>query len=615
MDIFHVIFDFQKRHIVRNAKLNPKKNYNLNVRPDQTTEPELVQGVASQNQAINQMSEVCSFLDQVSDELAEVTDLFAPNPRLKMVLTLLARHFEAKSTTATFLIASSGTPYATATRRLKDLIDAGLVDKRVRGQGGKSFTLHPSEDLLTKFQKVSQHVSQLVTDYFEPRTAAGEGTAFYFGESYRKAKAIPPLNVLDQTLDLAGGLRLIVHGDPTFMVLADLKKHFEQAFGCTLHLKALSLDELHQEVLQNAARKRSLFDIVAVNLPRLGEFAEKDVLMPLDEVLDIESLDPADFYPEGWKATHWDGRCYGVPAQTTSELLFYRTDLFKEAGLTPPTTTDELLAAARALHQPEKKRFGIAWSGARGTALGHTFLMAMADFGQPVVSLPEVPGGYDSLNFGKSSYLPMINSDAGRKAAEFLLELLQYSPPSVLSMSWYERISRYADGSCAMAYGFTQMTPYFESNPSSVAHGNTGYLPHPSGCGARGISPVGGYILGIPSNLSPERIESAGRALAHLTSPQAQKLFIQNGSRGTPRYSVAEDAEVHDVSPIFDVIDDLSRNDLLQTWPRPPIPEIEAIVQACGSSIHDLLRGQISIEEALERAQEAASQAIMGSKH
>ena len=72
--------------------------------------------------------------------------------------------------------------------------------------------------------------------------------------------------------------------------------------------------------------------------------------MPLDEVMDLARLDPADFHTAGWKAAHWGGRAYGVPAQTTPELLFYRRDLFAEAGLEPPATTDALLQAARSLH-------------------------------------------------------------------------------------------------------------------------------------------------------------------------------------------------------------------------------------------------------------------------
>jgi multiple sugar transport system substrate-binding protein len=62
-----------------------------------------------------------------------------------------------------------------------------------------------------------------------------------------------------------------------------------------------------------------------------------------------------------------------VPAQTTPELLFYRRDLFAEAGLEPPprrrkaapSRTKNCMSRAGALwHRLERRR---------GTALGHTF--------------------------------------------------------------------------------------------------------------------------------------------------------------------------------------------------------------------------------------------------
>jgi multiple sugar transport system substrate-binding protein len=42
------------------------------------------------------------------------------------------------------------------------------------------------------------------------------------------------------------------------------------------------------------------------------------------------------------------------------------------------------------------------------------------------------------------------------------MELLDYSPPDILSMSWYERVRPYAAGKVAMAYGYTLLAPYFE---------------------------------------------------------------------------------------------------------------------------------------------------------
>jgi multiple sugar transport system substrate-binding protein len=71
----------------------------------------------------------------------------------------------------------------------------------------------------------------------------------------------------------------------------------------------------------------------------MGEFVEQGVIAPLTDVMDVSRLDPADFHTAGWRATHWGGRPYGVPSQTTPELMFYRKDWFAEAGLPPPATT------------------------------------------------------------------------------------------------------------------------------------------------------------------------------------------------------------------------------------------------------------------------------------
>ena len=161
-----------------------------------------------------------------------------------------------------------------------------------------------------------------------------------------------------------------------------------------------------------------------------------------------------------------------------------------------------------------------------------------------------------------------------------------------------------------MAYGYTLLAPYFELDASSPAAGNTGYLPHPSGPGAATVAPVGGYVMGIPANLPRERIAAAAEALIVFTSAEAQKLFIQNGSRTNPRYSVASDPEVRRSSPIFEAVDGMSWRDELQFWPRPPVPEISDIIQICGEELHDMLRGLITPKEALQQAQKRADHAI-----
>ena len=455
---------------------------------------------------------------------------------------------------------------------------------------------------------------RLATHHIDQAAKATEANEYYYGGSYMGGRTIQPPQVLSEPLSLPGGLRILVHGDPTFMVMEGLKRQFEQIVGTKISQRAFSIDRLHEEGLKNAERRVSRYDIIAIDLPWVGEFVTKGNLTPLDKVLDLDDLDPGDFHTAGWRAAHWAGRPYAVPSQTTPELMFYRKDWFADAGLEPPTSTDAVLECAKYFHEPAGGRYGIAWNAARGTALGHTFMMTCADFGQPIVNLEPVAGGFDANNLDRDDLMPTIDVPRALEAAEYLMALLEFSPPDILSMSWYERVRPYAAGKIAMAYGYTLLAPYFELDESSPAHGNTGYLPHPAGPAGRPIAPVGGYVLCIPSNLPEERKRQTAEALVAFTSPEAQKLYVLNGSRTAPRYSVGADPEVRALSPIFEAVDAMSWRDELQFWPRPPIAQISELIAICGQEIHDMLRGIISPREALERAQTRAEQALRTSK-
>ena len=553
----------------------------------------------------DEMLDVIAFLNGLEDELEGVGERFSTGPAYRMTLHLIRCHLEGKTVTPTALIGASGAGYGTANRRLNEMIEAGLIERRARTRTGRSFSLHPSSALLDRWSRMTVRVRRLAETGLVTRHSDGERD-YFFGGSYMAAHTIPPMQVLPEPLKLSGGLRVLAHGDPTFMVMDKLGRQFQQVLGTSVQQRAFSIDRLREEALRNAMRRASRYDLIAVDLPWIGEFAEERVLLPLEEALDVARLDPADFHTAGWQATHWGGRPHAVPMQTTPELLFWRRDRFAEFGLEAPRTTGQLLAAARRFHTPERGAYGIAWNAARGTALGHTVLTMMADFGQPVLDLPSIAGGFDAMDLAGRPRRVMIDSDGGLAAAEFMLELLAVSPPDILTMSWYERMRAYAAGTVAMAYSYTLLAPYFETDPRSPAHGRTGYLPHPAGPGATPIAPVGGYAMGIPANLPQERVKAAAEALIAFTSPAAQKLCVEHGSRTNARYSVGADPEVSTASPIFEAVDTMSVRDEMQFWPRPPVPEISAIVQICGEEFHDMLRGLQTPHDTLKRAQARA---------
>ena len=103
--------------------------------------------------------------------------------------------------------------------------------------------------------------------------------------------------------------------------------------------------------------------------------------------------------------------------------------------------------------------------------------------------------------------------------------------------------------------------------------------------------------------------------MTSLTSANAIKLYIENGSLVSPRFSVSMDPEVKKISPLISIVDEMARFGVLQMWPRPPVPEITDIIAIAGEEMHDMLLGAKSIETALASAQNRADALMRSHGH
>ena len=557
------------------------------------------------------MSRFLDFIEQQDDEVRRALSIKTGYDETKLFVALLRNHLNGKLTTSSSLAQSSGLSYGTSIRAISSIEDRGLLVRRSRTDTGKSFSLHPSEKLILEWQEYARRVHSLLDSTIGLSSKLGQKSSDYFyGSSYNSGSILSPPSDLSSKLTLNKQLRILVHADPTFMAMHVLKKQFESILGVPIQSRALSIDRLREEIIKNSTAKHSNYDIIACDLPWFGEMAEKGRFLPLDNLISNTGFDTSDFHSEALASARYKGNQYGVPVQTTPDLLVYRRDLFESKGLKAPHTIDDTLIAAQTLHSRSRNVSGIAWNAARGTPLGHTFLFTMGAFGQPAINLRAIENGFDGENVIGENFRPMFNTNAARQSAEYLLELLNYSPSSILSMSWYERARAYADGEVGMAYCATLLAPLFELNAKSPAYGVSEFLPHPCGKGSKQIAPVGGYALAIPSNVSEERISPIWTALMSLTSPQTIKLYIENGSLVSPRFSVSMDPKVRQISPLISKVDEMARFGVLQMWPRPPVPEISNIIAIAGEEMHDMLIGVKSIDEALNNSQNRAD-AIM----
>ena len=558
---------------------------------------ERADGTAVDQKAIrDEQVRFVDFVAQIYDGAATLLGPEGSQREMRMVLHLISSYFDGHLVTSSSLAAASGLSYGTAQRTIDDLDARGLIARRVRTDSGRSQSLHPSAALLARWGHFAYRGDVLMRGTLRkeapprPRKTA-------------PSTILPPPAVLDTKLRLGRGLRVLVHADPTFMAMLNLKRQFEMIMGTSIESRAHSIDRLRAELIANAQRTVSHYDIVAVDLPWFGEMAEESRLLPLDALIAESGFDQSDIYPDALASSTWQGVQYGVPIMVSGEILVYRKDLLATAGLEPPRTVEQTLAVARTLHDPKAGLAGISWNGGRGTPLGHTFMMIMSAFGQPIIDLRPTADGFDAEHVSPANMRPMFQSDAARQTVEYLLDLLAVSPPGILRMTWYDRARTYATGSAAMAYSHSILAPIHETDQTSPAHLCTGYAPHPTGPKGRPIVPMGGYSLAIPANIAANRISEVWRALQTLTTASATKLYLANGSLASPRSSVSRDPEVAALSPLISAVDDMARRGYLRMWPRPPVPGIADLIAIAGEEIHDILSGAKTTREALTTAQ------------
>ena len=550
-----------------------------------------------------EMLRILKFIDNMHMLSVERTHLATMDARWNIVSYAMRRHLEGRLLTMTSLASASGAPYGTAVRRIGDLIDEGFLIKRPRTKSGKSFSLHPTRMLITEFESYAMQFKAMVGTTFGYADGNGGMGDFYFGGYYMAPRILPYPNVMRSGVGYDRKVRILCPVDPTFMTLGKYTSNLDELCGANIEITNLPLDELHSEIMTNAERQESRYDLVAVDLPWIGQLAEEGIVQPLNEIIARKRYNSSDFHNAAWRGSSWKGQQYGLPIQPTVELLFCREDIFANAGLELPRTTDDVLFSARMLHKSAMDLSGIIMNYGRGTPIAHTFIQTLADFGQPIINLSPIGDEFNVEDLEGENNRPMLDTDTAFHTAQYLLDLLQYAHPDSLECNWDRRIRIFSDGHAAMTYGWSVRAATFERDESAPAHGNVAFVTHPCAPGKHRVSPIGGFSLAIPNGLSNRRIQVAWKMMEYLTRPEMMKWYVQNGNLTSPRFSTSADPEVQASSRLIGEIDGMERRGEVQIWPRPPIPEFSDILLVIGNEIHAMLKREQTIRQALQKTQ------------
>ncbi len=398
-------------------------------------------------------------------------------------------------------------------------------------------------------------------------------------------KPTPPAG--SEKSNVTPALRLLLVGDPFALALQKIRPQLEENLGHPIEIDIVGYNDNRRIALLNASDRVSRDDVISFDSVWRGEFAAKRILMPLPGTLGI----PRDAFLPGTLGTVSGGEevIQGLPIQPHAELLWIRGDLFDQAGLRFPDTPDELLAAARRLHDPARGLYGIVWNAQRGQPLGQTMAHVFASFGQALID----KGGK-----------PDFETERGLRAARFVMSLLEVSPPDILNMAWDQRVGRFASGSVAMTYGWGARAFQVEEDPASYVRGKVRYGPPPHCPDAPPVVPLGCWSLGIPANAG--RPELSLRFLQILYSPEIQTLLSNRGNGAPPLLTQIQDPLLQQRYPVLAAMASPEILEHLSDAMRPSVPEWDGLCEILGTEFHEMLKGRVTPETALHRAQTAA---------
>jgi multiple sugar transport system substrate-binding protein len=224
-----------------------------------------------------------------------------------------------------------------------------------------------------------------------------------------------------------GEIRVLLANHPYGELIKLSIPQFEKSSGIKVNVESLQESQLTQKLTTEFATKSSTVDVFMTRPLQEGKmFSKNGWYEPLG------TYDFADYPKNIMNAASFGGKPYIVPLVTEWQVLYYRKDLLKQAGLKVPTNFDELEAAAKKLNTESVAGFASRGKGAAAVTQMSSYIF---NYG----------GQY--LDKGTA----VFNSKPALDATRFYGRLLgNYGPKGVTSMSWENIMPLFQAGKVAM---------------------------------------------------------------------------------------------------------------------------------------------------------------------
>lgn len=364
---------------------------------------------------------------------------------------------------------------------------------------------------------------------------------------------------------------------------------FTEQTGIDVEFFEIAHANTHDRFLTEALAGTGSIDVYQLDQPWVSEFASLGYLEPVSEEMKAQVDDFDDFSESGLATMSYDGVLYGLPFQYHTPILFYRSDIFEEAGLEPPTTWDEYREIAKTLTNKEEGFYGTCLEGAAVLEPVTHFLDKILQAG----------GNYWDEETGEVTF----DSEAARDALSWMYAIQnedQSSPEGALGYENGDVYNLFLEGRLAMVSEW----PYFyagaQDPEQSTIVGKVKVAPQPMNVeNTSGLWAFGHGVIAASKNK-----EAAWLFCVWSTSKDILTRFSISQTtpnvRASSMEAVLESSEVpDDIKEVLRVINDAC----LRAKPVTNTEHFPAVQERLSLTLSNVLSGSTTIEDEVAATQ------------
>jgi len=366
-----------------------------------------------------------------------------------------------------------------------------------------------------------------------------------------------------------------IYNNDSDMIHLGIRKFHEAQTDYRIEQRLVPYVQINPELIR-AIATGSPPDLVTINDPDLASYSSQGQFTDLtDRVAASKVIDVNKYFKGPQTSDRWKGRQYSVAREVNTLSLYYNIDMFRAKGLDPdkpPTTWNELAAAAEKLADPAKGVYGLGFAAQQSEQSTFQWLPWLWQAG----------GSIDKLDQPEAA-----------EALGFWADLVQRKLTSrdVINQPQGDVMSTFLAGNSAMVVNGPWELPRFRREVKF--EWRVALLPVKDGRNIRASS-LGGFHFAIPKGA--KEVDGAFRVIEAMSDP----ALFREGWSVSGLLAPRSDIEIAD--PAWPQAYAVFREQMKTAVQRGPHPQWSQLSRPIQTAIQEALTGTKPAAQALKEA-------------